>query len=106
MDKLIGPIALKLPESSIANHADLMLCYSRLESTSAQVDSEKILSLLETSCRDKLVVKDYFNALNATRILFSLAQHKNKALCPGLHLDVGSCLLQRGSLMASWSVHH
>ena len=44
---------------------------------------------------DKLVLKDYFNTLNATKVQWALAKNMTKELSPAYNLDVAGPILSR-----------
>ena len=87
----------KAENSTLANIADILLSYSLvcpglLDDPNSDLN---FVGKLEKHTIDKLTLKDYFNSLNTTTILWSLAKNKNKDLVPAFNQDVSSCLIER-----------
>lgn len=61
---------------------------------------------LENTALDKLILKDKFNTINSTRLLWGLAKFTNRHLNPYFNSDSASCILNRYSLAKVRTVSH
>mgnify|MGYP006893259590 CR=1 FL=1 len=69
-------------------------------------DKRQFLYDLENSAIDKVVMKDKFNTIDTTRMLWGLAKFTNRNLNPYWNEDGASCVLNRFSLAKVKSVQH
>ena len=56
---------------------------------------ENFVGQIQRAVYDKLVLKDFFNTLNATKVQWALAKHTTKDLLPAYNLDVAGPVLSR-----------
>jgi hypothetical protein len=64
------------------------------------------VSILEKTVKEKVVLKDYFNTLNSTKIQWTLAKYNNRVLNPLFAADVASVILPRSEHSVVRSVQH
>jgi hypothetical protein len=98
------PIIAKLDTCSIANLADIVFAYSQV--SLLNVKELNFKGLIERSILDRVTLKDFFNTLNATKILWALAKQANNKISPGFNQDVGSAILARNDIPKARSIDH
>lgn len=98
------PILHKVQGCSLANLSDILLAYSAVSPSLLDSGDLNFVGMLEKAVIDKVTTKDYFNTLNATKIMWALAKQKNQHLVPSFGSDVASVLLQRSDLQPGMSV--
>ena len=90
---LQSPILKKLEESTIANLSDVLFAYSVAGNNLLSHDN--FIGQVQRAVFDKLVLKDYFNTLNATKVQWALAKNMTKELSPAYNFDVAGPILSR-----------
>ena len=104
LEALQEPIIAKLDTCSIANLADIVFAYSQV--SLLNVKELNFKGLIERSILDRVTLKDFFNTLNATKILWALAKQANNKISPGFNQDVGSAILARNDIPKARSIDH
>jgi|LauGreDrversion4_2_1035121.scaffolds.fasta_scaffold57072_3 hypothetical protein len=95
---------MKIENSSLANIADVLFAYSQVSPTLLDSKSLNFVGKLEKAVVDKISTKEYFNTLNSTKIMWSLARHYNKDRAPTQ--DACDVILQRTDLLKAKVVVH
>ena len=90
---------------SIKNISDLMFAYGAVANQSVN-DKRQFIYDLENTSIEKLTMKDKFNTVDSTKLLWGLAKFTNRNLNPQFNDDPASCLLNRYSLAQVRSVSH
>ena len=70
------------------------------------VNISQFVSILEKTVKEKVVLKDYFNTLNSTKIQWTLAKYNNRVLNPLFAADIASVILPRSEHSVVRSVQH
>ena len=108
-----GPILKKIgynrvvnvSEPSIANLADILFAYS-MASPCMLSENENFVMKIEKAIQEKMILKDYFNTLNTTKIEWSLAKFRNRDLNPLFANDIAAVILPRNEQSKVKSVQH
>lgn len=88
---------------SIANLSDLMFCYSAVANVT---EKRQFIYDIEAASISKLIMKDFFNTIDSTKLLWGLAKFVNRSLNPYFNNDPASLILNRASLCTVRSVQH
>jgi hypothetical protein len=82
---------------SIKNLSDLMFAYTAIAPMAVN-DKRQFLYDIENAAYKKVVMKDKFNTVNSTKMLWGYSKFINRHLNPYFNSDVASCILNRFSL--------
>jgi hypothetical protein len=105
--KLMQPIVIeKVEKANLANVADVLMAYSLVSIDLLDTEAETFKGKMEKAVLDKVILKDYFNAMNSTKIMWALAKATNKDLAPAFNSDVASIILPRADLVIAESIAH
>lgn len=70
------------------------------------MDKRQFIYDLENAAEDKLVMKDMFNTIDSTKLLWGLSKFMNRNLNPAFNADPASAIMNRHSLANVRSVQH
>ena len=89
----------------MANLADVLFAYSLAE-LPASTEGRVFFNKLEKFLLDKIILKDYFNTINSSRIQWALAKQANAELIPLYSSDPSGSILMRRDFGRVASVQH
>lgn len=69
-------------------------------------ENENFVMKIEKAIHEKMILKDYFNTLNTTKIQWALAKFRNRDLNPLFASDVAALILPRTEQSKVKSVQH
>jgi len=112
LESLKKPIVKKLESATMANLTDVvfnlsLVAPSMLATMVGHGDQQvTLMEKVQKEVLDRVILKDYFNTLNATKMQWSLAKYLSRNLTPAFHLDPSSSILLRNDLSKAKSVSH
>ena len=74
--------------------------------SSGMLQNKKIFYYLEKVAKDQLILKEKFNTINSTKLLWGFGKFFNRGLAPEFNLDIASSILNRWEFSRIPSVNH
>lgn len=82
MKQLQQVVKEKMDDCSITNLADVLMAYNLVSEDLMDCPKQLFKGKIEKTVVEKVMLKEYFNALSATKIAWTLAKVTNKDLSP------------------------
>lgn len=102
MNSMKGIFKKKKDSLSLSNLSEIMYLYN----CGNLAQDKQFIYFVEKEALGMVTVKDEFNTLNATKLLWGLAKFSNRSICPYYSSEIGGSIINRAVLSKTPSVNH